>query len=56
MGPPSYVEVGRSGPDHAPLFRVEVRLESGEAEAAEAGSKRMAEMAAARGLLGRLEE
>jgi ribonuclease III len=55
MGPPAYVEVGRSGPDHAPQFRVEVRLESGEAEAAQAGSKRMAEMAAARAMLGRVE-
>jgi ribonuclease III len=50
-----YTEVARSGPDHAPRFTVEVRLDSGETEAAEAASKRMAEMAAARALLGRLE-
>lgn len=53
--PPVYVETARSGPDHAPQFTVEVRLESGEHEAAVAGSKRMAEMAAARALLARLE-
>jgi ribonuclease III len=53
--PPVYTETARSGPDHAPRFTVEVRLESGESEAAEANSKRMAEMAAARGLLGRLD-
>ncbi|MGL4322175.1 MAG: ribonuclease III [Paracoccaceae bacterium] len=53
--PPVYTEVARSGPDHAPRFTIEVRLESGEHEAAEAASKRMAEMAAARALLGRLE-
>ncbi len=55
MAPPAYVEIARSGPDHAPRFTVEVRLDSGEHEAAEAASKRMAEMAAARALLGRLE-
>jgi ribonuclease III len=55
MTPPAYVEVDRSGPDHAPRFTVEVRLDSGETAAAEAASKRMAEMAAARALLARLE-
>ncbi|MFM2391908.1 MAG: hypothetical protein RLZZ437_3463 [Pseudomonadota bacterium] len=53
--PPVYTETARSGPDHAPRFTIEVRLDSGEYEAAEAASKRMAEMAAARALLGRLE-
>ena len=55
MTPPAYLEVARSGPDHAPRFTVAVRLDSGETEAAEAASKRMAEMAAARALLARLE-
>jgi ribonuclease III len=53
--PPVYTETARSGPDHAPQFTVEVRLDSGEHEKAEANSKRMAEMAAARALLTRLE-
>lgn len=53
--PPSYTELGRTGPDHAPTFRVEVRLASGETASAEASSKRAAEQAAAGALLKRLE-
>lgn len=49
--PPDYLEVGRSGPDHAPRFTIEVRLEDGTAARGEAGSKRHAEQAAARALL-----
>jgi ribonuclease-3 len=52
--PPDYAEVARSGPDHAPEFTVEVRLESGESASATAGSKRQAEQRAARSLLDRL--
>jgi ribonuclease III len=55
MPPPSYVETARQGPDHQPLFTVEVTLQSGEAERATAGSKRAAEQQAARALLARLE-
>lgn len=55
MPPPSYEEAGRSGPDHAPLFTVRVTLASGEAAEAAAGSKRVAEQAAARMLLERME-
>jgi len=54
MAPPSYNEVARSGPDHAPCFTVEARLESGETAQADAGSKRQAEQAAAQLLLARL--
>lgn len=54
MPPPIYTEQGREGPDHQPMFTVEVRLESGEAERARAGSKRVAEQAAARALLARM--
>ena len=36
-----------SGPDHAPIFRIRVTLESGESEEAEAKAKRQAEQAAA---------
>ncbi|GLS85354.1 ribonuclease 3 [Cypionkella aquatica] len=55
MPPPVYTEQGRTGPDHQPIFTVEVKLESGEAEIARAGSKRVAEQAAARALLARME-
>ena len=49
--PPQYVEVARSGPDHAPVFTIEARLSSGPSEQATAGSKRQAEQAAAAALL-----
>ena len=49
--PPDYVEVGREGPDHQPMFVIEVRLASGQSARARAGSKRQAEHAAARLLL-----
>ncbi len=55
QAPPVYAETGRDGPDHAPCFTVEARLESGEAAAAQAGSKRQAEMAAAATLLERMQ-
>ena len=49
--PPDYVEVAREGPDHQPLFTIEVRLASGPTQQAAAGSKRQAEQAAAAALL-----
>jgi len=49
--PPAYVEVARSGPDHQPVFTIEVRLKSGPTQQATAGSKRQAEQAAAKALL-----
>jgi ribonuclease III len=55
LPPPTYSEVGRDGPDHAPLFTIEARLTTGEAETAQAGAKRQAEQAAARALLARME-
>ena len=55
MPPPSYEQTGRSGPDHAPEFTIEVRLASGERAQATARAKRQAEQAAARSLLDRLE-
>ncbi len=55
MPPPVYTEMGRTGPDHQPMFTVEVRLENGATERAVAGSKRIAEQAAARTLLARME-
>jgi ribonuclease III len=55
MPPPVYVETGRSGPDHQPQFTVRVSLASGEEAESTAGSKRVAEQAAARLLLQRLD-
>ena len=55
MKPPSYTELGRDGPDHAPRFTVEVKLDNGATEIARAGTKRAAEQAAARTLLSRME-
>ena len=54
--PPAYEETARSGPPHAPRFRIRARLASGETAEAEAGSKRAAEQAAAALLLGRVTE
>ena len=48
---PDYVEVAREGPDHAPIFTIEVRVAGGRAARATAGSKREAERVAARALL-----
>jgi len=53
--PPQYVEVARTGPDHQPIFTIEVRLSSGPSEQATAGSKRQAEQAAATALLKKVE-
>ena len=55
MPPPAYAETGRKGPDHQPVFTVQVSLATGEAAEAAAGSKRAAEQAAARALLERME-
>lgn len=57
MPPPAYEQTDRSGPDHAPVFVITVRLADGrEAQARGAGTKRSIEQAAAAALLDRLEE
>lgn len=56
LPPPDYLEIARDGPDHAPLFTIEVRLASGQQERALAGAKRQAEQAAAKALLARMEK
>lgn len=56
LPPPDYRELERSGPDHAPVFTIEVRLKSGQTATAEANSKRAAEQAAATALLAALHE
>ncbi len=48
---PSYVELAREGPDHAPQFKSQVRIEGTEPAIGEGSSKRAAEQAAARTLL-----
>jgi ribonuclease-3 len=53
--PPSYIETARSGPDHAPIFTIEVRLQSGATDTGQAPSKRQAEQAAAKSLLERVQ-
>ncbi len=55
LQPPAYLETSRTGPDHAPVFTIEARLDNGETSNATASSKRQAEQAAARALLDRLE-
>lgn len=52
--PPTYAEIAREGPAHAPRFTVEVRLADGQAAQASAPSKRAAEQAAAAALLAAL--
>lgn len=54
FNPPSYTAVARTGPDHAPIFTIEAKLDNGETERAKAGSKRLAEQAAAKALLARM--
>lgn len=47
LAAPNYREVERSGPDHAPHFRVEVEIEGYPGQAGEGTSKRAAEQSAA---------
>jgi len=49
--PPSYVEIKRDGPDHAPVFTIQAQLEDGQTASAAAPAKRQAEQAAAKQLL-----
>ncbi|KGM88082.1 RNAse III [Roseovarius mucosus DSM 17069] len=55
LPPPDYVELARTGPDHAPVFTIAAQLKSGQSAEATAGSKRQAEQAAARALLDELQ-
>jgi ribonuclease-3 len=55
LAPPAYVDLDREGPDHAPVFSVEARLEDGRTAGGRAPSKRAAQQAAAEALLLRLE-
>ncbi len=53
--PPDYLDLAREGPDHAPIFSVEARLEDGRGAEGRAPSKRAAQQRAAETLLARLE-
>ena len=55
MPPPSYAEIARTGPDHAPVFVIAASLENGARAEATAGSKREAQQAAAKALLDQME-
>lgn len=48
---PEYEIIGRTGPDHAPVFEIEVRVEGAAAVQAVGSSRRQAEKEAARRLL-----
>lgn len=55
MGPPRYQVAERSGPDHAPRFRIVVTLDDARsAEASGAGTKRSIEQAAAQAMLDKI--
>ncbi|MGB0749350.1 MAG: ribonuclease III [Magnetospiraceae bacterium] len=56
LGLPEYSEVARSGPDHAPIFTIQVAVSGYPASRAEGPSKRVAEREAATVLLSRLEK
>ena len=56
MSPPTYQEIKRIGPDHAPVFYIEVKLNSGDVAVGISSSKRAAEQEAAKFLLERLSE
>ncbi|MDR6267234.1 MULTISPECIES: ribonuclease III [Rhodobacterales] len=55
MKPPQYVEVGRTGPDHAPMFEIEAQLSNGLSGQGSAESKRNAQQEAAKAVLAQLE-
>lgn len=55
LPPPVYAELGREGPDHQPVFTIELKLADGQSETARARSKRQAEQAAAKAFLARME-
>ena len=52
---PAYVVTERTGPDHAPVFKVEVWIAGHESQTGEGSTKREAEQDAARRMLERLE-
>ena len=55
LPPPNNLDLGREGPDHAPVFSVEARLADGRAAAGRAAAERAAQQAAAEALLARVQ-
>lgn len=53
LEPPVYEPVRRTGPDHAPMFTIEVRLDGYQPHSAKGNSKKIAEHQAAEGFLQR---
>ncbi|MHA1189700.1 MAG: ribonuclease III family protein [Alphaproteobacteria bacterium] len=51
LGTPTYTEVSRFGPDHAPQFVVSARLDDGRSANGQGGNKRDAEQRAAEAML-----
>jgi len=51
LPPPSYRQSGRAGPDHAPIFIMEVSVNGYETAVAQGSSKRFAEQASAQKFL-----
>ena len=56
MTPPVYKVVNRSGPDHAPVFRIRAELTDGRGAEGQATAKRAAEQAAAKALLKKVQD
>ena len=56
LEPPVYTLLDRSGPDHSPIFNIQVKLKTGEKMCAKAGNKRDAEQAAAKMMLETLKD
>lgn len=55
MTPPQYIDVGRNGPDHAPVFEIKAQLENGQSAIAQASSKKQAQQLAAAMLLEKVD-
>ena len=54
LGTPDYTSVSRAGPDHKPVFKIEVSVKGYESAFGEGPSKRVAEQNAARAFMARL--
>ncbi len=51
LAPPTYAEVSRTGPDHSPIFTIQVKVEGFENISASGPSKKLAEHSAAQNFL-----
>ena len=56
LEPPVYTLIDRAGPDHSPIFNIQVKLKTGAKMCAKAGNKRDAEQAAAKMMLETLKD